>query len=211
MSFSLELLHYWRSSCSWRVRWVLELKNLSYKSTPVNLLKDEHKSAHYYGLNPTKTVPTLLVNGSPMRESLAIIEWLEEKFPTPALLPTDPDSRARVRELAYTIAMGIQPIQNLKVLNYVSSDPTNRIRFARHWIKEGFDALERKLQLTAGSYCFGSQLTLADICLVPQVYNASRFGVDLTALPLIREISDRCLALAACERAAPSNQPGAKP
>ncbi len=211
MPLNIELFHYWRSSCSWRVRWALALKKVPYTSTPVNLLKNEHKDPQYLKLNPAAQVPTLVVNGVALRESLAIIEWLDEKYPAVPLLPQDPLDRAKVRELAYSTAINIQPIQNLKVLQFVSHDMTERTRFAQYWIKEGLAVFEKKVVGTAGTYCFGGQLTLADLCLVPQVYNALRFGVDMTLFPITNAIASRCLLLPECDQAAPHNQPGAQP
>lgn len=212
MTAQFELFHYWRSSCSWRVRWALELKQISYKSTPVNLLKGEHREPAYLAKNPSGLVPTLKVQQSFYTESLAILEWLEEKYPQPySLLPLSPEDRVRVRELTYAIACGIQPIQNLKVLQYTSSDQKRRVAFARHWIEEGFRGLEVRMANTAGSFSYGSQITMADLCLVPQVYNALRFNIDMSKYPTIFQVHSNCLKTKECERAAPQNQPGAIP
>jgi maleylacetoacetate isomerase len=205
----LELYHYWRSSCSWRVRWGLHLKGLSFQSRPVNLLLGEQRAAPYLAINPAGVVPTLIVDGTPMSESLAILEWLDECAPQQPLLPRDPLSRARVRELAYHITAGIQPLQNLKVLALQGPDQAERLRYGRRWINEGFISLEKRLVLTAGTYSFGGQLTIADLCLVPQVYNALRFGITLDAYPTIRRIHQHCWQLPTCHASAPDQQDGA--
>jgi maleylacetoacetate isomerase len=208
MTKSFELFHYWRSSCSWRVRWALNIKGIAYKSTPVNLLKGEHKSPTYLAMNPSAFVPTLMVDGSPMAESASIMEWLDETIPTPALLPQDSNSRAHVRQLMNTIQAGTQPIQNLAVQKYVSDDPVEKQKFACHWITKGFEVYEELLRRgNPGTYSFGAQITMADLCLIPQVYNANRFGVDMNLFPLIDGINKRCLATKECDDAVPENQP----
>lgn len=212
MQPSLHLYHYWRSSCSWRLRWALNLKGLNYDQTPVNLLKDEHQTPEYLRMNPSGAVPTLKINGVPVSESLAIMEWLDEIKPTPPLLPRDPFSRLKVRELVDIIVVGTQPIQNLKVQRSVSSDPQERLRFAQHWIEAGLHAYEQRLRSgISGTFSFGGSITMADICLIPQVYNALRFNVDIHRFPLVKGIYDRCLKDPHCDRAAPHNQPGATP
>lgn len=211
MSNDLVLYHYWRSSCSWRVRWSLYLKNIPFKGVTVNLLKNEQRSAAYTQLNPSQTVPTLVINGQAMSESMAILEWLEEVYPQVPLLPTAAIDRARVRELCQTVVSGIQPIQNLKVLNHISQDANERQAFGRHWIRAGLTTLETKVRATAGTYCFGSQVTLADLCLIPQCYNAERFQIDLTEFPTLERIYRASLKTPACDKAAPHNQPDAQP
>lgn len=211
MQPQLKLYHYWRSSCSWRVRWALAIKGLKYESTPVNLLQNEHRSSTYLGLNPSGAVPTLVIDGVPFSESMAIMEWLDEVFPNPPLLPRDPLSRLKVRELMDIIGAGTQPIQNLKVQQFVSADAMERQRFAHHWITAGLNAYEERLKTgISGTYSFGGAITMADICLVPQVYNALRFAVNLNSFPLIRGIYERCLKDPRCDQAAPHNQPGAQ-
>lgn len=205
----LTLYHYWRSSCSWRVRWALAIKGLPYESKPVNLLQGEHKTPAYAKLNPSMSVPTLVTQGTPITDSLAILEWLEEKFPKPALLPSSPLDKAKVRELAYVIHSGTQPVQNLKVMQFHSPEQSERNRWAAHWIREGLNAFEKRVRQSAGTYCVGGQVTLADLCLVPQCYNAERFNVALKEFPTLKGIYERCLNLKECEAAAPHNQPGA--
>jgi len=204
-----ELMHYWRSSCSWRLRWALSVKGLEFKSTPINLLKAEHKSPSYLKLNPSGAVPTLLVDGQPFSESVAIIEWLEEEYPTHQLLPTSSKDKLIVRQMAYVIASGTQPLQNLAAQKYYSEDPDERLKYSQHWIKRGLESFEAYCNQHSGSFSFGSQVTLADLCLIPQCYNAARFGVELEKYPNIDQIYQRCLEDQHCNESAPHNQPGA--
>ena len=201
----LVLKHYWRSSCSWRVRWVLALKGLAYQSVPVDLLKGEHRQQAYTNANPSAFVPTLYVDGTPYSESLAIIEWLEESYPHNQLLPNDPTSRLIVRQLAYMIAVGVQPLQNMSAQQYYSIDPQERQAYAQHYITTGFRAYEQRLNaLGAATYSFGANLTLADICLIPQVYNAIRFACDMRPYPHIMRIYQTCRQLQSCHISSPS-------
>jgi maleylacetoacetate isomerase len=211
MQAALTLYHYWRSSCSWRVRWALALKGLSYESVPVNLLQGEHRSDSYLAMNPNGQVPTLKVGDRYLSESMAIIEWLEESYPYAPLLPKDPWDRALVRELSMMVVSGIQPVQNLKVQRHYSEDQKMREAWSRHFIEEGFQALEKKLETYSGPYAFGETLTLADIALVPQVYNALRVGVEMRRYPRIEAIFSHCIKTDECEKAAPHRQPGAQP
>ncbi len=206
----LKLYHYWRSSCSWRVRWALEYKGIKYESIPVNLLQSEQRSAAYTEKSPTQNVPMMEIDGKPLTESIAMMEWIEETYPKPALLPSDPMTRATVRELMQIIASGIQPIQNLKVMQFHSADQKERDRWARHWITQGLRAVEQRLRQTAGTFSVGGEVTMADLCLIPQVYNAMRFNVDLNEFPICRRIYEHCLKLPSCDKAAPHNQPGAQ-
>lgn len=211
MQPALTLYHYWRSSCSWRVRWVLALKGLPYESVPVNLLKAEQRADDYLAVNPSGLVPTLKVGDRYLSESMAIIEWLEETYPYEPLLPKDPWDKALVRELAMMVVSGIQPVQNLKVTRFYSEDQKQRDAWSQHFIEEGFQAIEKKLAAYTGSYCFGHTLTLADIALIPQVYNALRVQVEMRRFPRIEAIYTHCLKTDACEKAAPHRQPGAQP
>jgi len=205
----ITLYHYWRSSCSWRVRWALAIKGVAYESKPINLLKGEQRSPAYLKLNPSGTVPCLVVDGIPYGESLAMLEWIEEKFPQRALLPQDPGSRMRVRQMCLAIVAGTQPLQNLSVQNFYSTDAVKKIAWAKHWNHLGMQAFANLIEAHAGTFCFGSQLTLADLCLIPQFYNAIRFGVDVDQFPKLKKIYEHCLALPECDAAAPHNQPGA--
>jgi maleylacetoacetate isomerase len=211
MQAALTLYHYWRSSCSWRVRWVMALKGLAYESVPVNLLQDEQKADAYLAVNPSGQVPTLKVGDRSLSESMAIIEWLEETYPYEAILPKDPWDRALVRELALMVVAGIQPVQNLKVGRFYSENQKQREAWNRHFIEEGFLAMEKKLAAYPGPFAFGSKITLADIALVPQVYNALRVGVEMRRFPRIEAIYSHCIKTDECEKAAPHLQPGAQP
>ncbi len=205
----LQLFHYWRSSCSWRVRWALNIKGLSYESTAVDLLKKEHKSPEFLQMNPSGLVPALRVDNRYIGQSTAIVEWLEEVFPQPALLPKDSWQRALIREFNMMIGADIQPIANLRVQHYYSDAPEKRTAWAQHFISEGFRPVEKKLAEHGGKFCFGDSVTMADLYLIPQVFNALRFQVDLTEFPHARRIYEHCLTTEACAKAAPENQPGA--
>ncbi len=204
-----ELFHYWRSSCSWRVRYALALKGLNYKSTAVNLLKDEQSDLPYLQLNPAGLVPTLLVKGRPLTDSLAIVEWLEEAYPTPALLPKDPWARAQMRSFVMLISAGIQPLANLRTSKYHSADAEKKNEWNRHFITEGLIPVETLLRRESGSFSFGDTASMADVFLIPQVYNAHRFNVDMSRFPNAQRVYDAAMKTAACDAAAPHNQPGA--
>lgn len=206
----LSLYHYWRSSCSWRVRWALALKNVPYDSIPVNILAGEHGQPPHLERNPAGLLPALMIDGQFFGESLAIMEWIEETWPLPALLPKNPLARLRVRQLAMTIVAGTQPLQNPSVLKVVSADEAARKSYAQHFIAKGLATYETLLGLAPkGKFSFGNTVTLADICLVPQVYNALRFDVDLSTTPRCREIYETSLMTTACAAAHPSKQLGA--
>jgi len=213
----LTLYSYWRSSASWRVRIGLNLKGLRYTVVPVHLLEGggQQHSAGYAVLNPQHLVPTLCHGDQVLHQSLAILEYLDETWPEPALLPTAPGERVQARALAQMIACDIHPLNNLRVLQYLDTclqqPQSARNDWARHWIRSGFSALETLLDATAstGGFCTGSTPGLADCCLIPQVYNARRFGVELTAYPRIARIEAACLALPAFHTAAPERQPDA--
>lgn len=210
MKFSL--YHYWRSSCSWRVRWALELKGVPYESVPVNLLQGEQMTPAYQAKNPSGFVPSVEVDGRFFGESLAILEWIEEAFPKPALLPKDPLDRMYVRQMALTIVSGIQPLQNLATLKYFAPDEAARKPHAQHWITRGLKTFETLVMKSGktGPYAYGDQPTFADLCLIPQIYNSLRFDVDLTPFPRSKAIYEHCLKTPACDKAAPQNQPGAQ-
>ncbi|GAB3022393.1 maleylacetoacetate isomerase [Bowmanella dokdonensis] len=216
---SIRLYGYWRSSASYRVRIALHLKDIPFEHQSVHLVRDggEQHLRSYQGLNPSALVPTLVDEDEDiiLNQSLAIIEYLDEKYDTgPALLPEHKLQRARVRALAYDVAADIQPLANLRVLQYLErefdADAEGKAVWARYWIEKGFTGIEKRLQTTAGKYCFGFDLTLVDVCLVPQVYNALRFGVDMADYPLIQRIAENCNKLEAFSRAAPENQPDAQ-
>jgi len=212
----LTLYGYWRSSSSYRVRIALELKGLAYAYAAVHLLEGggQQFNEDYRAKNPSAQVPTLMVSGDGepfvLAQSVAILEFLDETFPEPALLPTSPRDRARVRQLVEVINSGIQPIANLSVLKYLGrvmqQDEATRNTWTRHWIATGFEALEALLAKTAGRFAFGDEVTLADCFIVPQVYNANRFQVDLTPYPNLRRVSAEAEALPAFQRARPEVQ-----
>jgi maleylpyruvate isomerase len=212
----MKLYGYWRSSAAYRVRIALNLKGLPYETASINLAKGEHGQADYGQINPQGLVPVLEVDGDRVFQSLAIIEYLEEKHPEPALLPRDASGRARVRSLALIVACEIHPLNNPRVLNYLTGtfiiSDEQRLTWYHHWIKTGFRALETRLATEAGGgrFCHGDSPTMADMALVPQVANAVRFNVDLSTYPNIRRINDACQKLEAFQKAAPQNQPDAQ-
>jgi maleylacetoacetate isomerase len=207
-----QLYTYFRSSASYRVRIALHLKGLSFDTVPVHLLKDggEQHSSQYRALNPAKLVPTLADEGLTLGQSVAIMEYLEEAYPTPALLPADRAARAQVRAVVQSIACDIHPLNNLRVLQYLENtlhqDDAARATWYRHWITLGFEALESQLAATAGQFCFGDTPTLADCCLIPQVANSRRFDTPLERFPTLVRIDAHCRALPAFVAAAPENQ-----
>ncbi|WP_374556491.1 maleylacetoacetate isomerase [Thermomonas sp.] len=217
MSESLQLYSYWRSSAAYRVRIGLNLKGLPYDIVPVHLVRDggqQHSDA-YRVLNPQELVPTLGHGQRRLTQSLAILEYLDEVWPTPPLLPATARERQRVRALALLVACEVHPLNNLRVLQYFEHEwnvpQPERDQWVKHWIEDGFRAAEALLaeHPSTGDFCEGEMPTLADCCLVPQVYNARRFGVDLTPYPTIRRIEAACLALPAFDAARPENQPDA--
>lgn len=205
----ITLYHYWRSSCSWRVRWALIYKGIDFKEVLVDLRKGEQFDSAYKAINPSASVPCLKTQHEIITDSWAIIEWLEERYPLPSLLPNDPSSRAKVREVCGSIS-SIQAAQNLKILKRHSADPAKQALWAKSIIADGFEGLERKLQTSAGSYCFGGQLTMADLFLVPQVYNGLRFHVSMQAFPTIMSLYQKLRKLPHCLASAPENQTGAQ-
>jgi maleylpyruvate isomerase len=204
------LYGYGLSSASYRVRIALALKNLPYESIAKNLRAGEHRMAEFLQINVQGFVPALaLDDGAVLTQSVAIMEYLDEIYPSPPLLPADPVARARVRALTQVITSDIHPINNLRVLRYLedklSVDKESRDAWYRHWVAVGFDALERWLVRDAatGRFCHGNSPTLADICLVPQVFNARRFAVDMNSYPRILAIDAACRELAAFQSAVP--------
>lgn len=218
MGEQLRLYSYWRSSAAYRVRIGLNLKGLRYETVPVHLIRDggQQHQPDYAVKNPQHMVPTLQHGGRIIRQSLAILEYLDEAWPTPRLLPMTARDRARVRGLAQIVASDIHPLNNLRVLQYFENTwhvpQGERDDWIKRWIVEGFGALESLLSQDAatGQYCHGHAPGLADCCLVPQVFNARRFGVDLAAYPTIVRIEQACLALPAFDQARPENQPDAQ-
>lgn len=210
------LYNYWRSSSSYRVRIALHQKGLPFEYVAVNLLKTEQRQGPHLARNPLGSVPVLEVDDGGralhIAQSVAIFEYLEEKHPEQPLLPQDPIARAHTRALAETINSGPQPLQNLKVLNYVRDTlKADSAAWAKHWIGDALDGLERLAQPTARRFLMGDSFTWADACLVPQLFAARRFGVDLANYPTLSRVETACLQLEAVQRAAPERQPDAQP
>ena len=214
----MKLIGYFRSSAAFRVRIALNLKGIKVEHASRHLRKGEQSAPDYVAINPQKLVPALVLdNGVVLTQSLAIMEYLEETHPEPALLPRDPVGRARVRALSLIVSADIHPIQNLRVMGYLREKfgQTEESAFAwsRHWIETGFDAYEATLRKDTGTGTFshGDSPTMADMCLVPQVFNAARFKVDMTRYPTIQRIYDTCMKHPAFDAAQPSKQPDAEP
>ena len=211
----MRLYGYFRSSAAFRVRIALNLKGLAYEPRFVHLARGEHRQAEYGALNPQGLVPALEDGGKLLTQSLAIIEYLEEKHPSPPLLPKDLLGRARVRSLALLIACEIHPLNNLRALQYLVNElghsEQDRDRWYQHWIHDGMAKLEGDLAGNRrGRFCHGDTPTMADCCLVPQVFNAQRYKCDLSHAPTVMEIFDECMKLDAFQRAQPSRQPDAE-
>jgi len=217
MDAALTLYSYWRSSAAYRVRIGLNLKGLDYALVPVHLVRDggQQHAPDYVALNPQQLVPALRDGGRVLTQSLAILEYLEETRPQPPLLPADAAGRARVRALAQLVACDIHPLNNLRVLQFFDRQwhvpQAERDDWVLHWMCEGFAAMEAMLAASAdtGHYCHGDAPGLADCCLLPQLYNARRFKLDLDAFPTLRRIEAACLQLPAFDAARPENQPDA--
>lgn len=218
----MQLYNYFRSSASFRVRIALQLKGLPYDYMPVHLVKGEHKAPDYAGRIGDALVPTLVTDGgTALSQSMAIIEYLDETHPAPALLPGDPIARAHVRALAQLVACEIHPLNNLRVLKYLKRqlqlDDAAKDAWYRHWARQGLQAFERQLLLldaerkatgqAPSRLCWGDQPTLADCCLVPQIFNAQRFHVELHDLARTMAAFQACMALPAFQRAQPSACP----
>lgn len=215
---SLKLYSYWRSSAAFRVRIALNLKGLIYDIVPVHLTDEggQQHAAPFHDINPQELIPVLVDGTRIIRQSMAIIEYLDEAYDGERkILPTTARERARVRALAQMVACDIHPLNNLRVMQYLEREfntpQVERDRWSQHWIREGFTAIESLLAAnpSTGLFCEGDEPTLADICLVPQVYNARRWSVDMAPFPLIQRINAECMKLEAFERAQPENQPDA--
>ncbi len=211
----IQLYNYYRSGTSHRVRIALNLKGIDFDYVPVNLLEREHKSDAYLAINPQGLAPALTVDGHTLTQSPAILEWIEESWPEPPLLPEDRFERAHVRAMAALVACDIHPINNLRILNTIKSefgaDKDAILRWIAHWNTDGFAALETILNAdkARGDFCFGKAPGLAECYLIPQIYAARRFEVDLKPFPAICAIDEACAALPAFIHAHPANQPDA--
>lgn len=206
------LYGYWRSSAAYRVRIALNLKHIEHQLISVHLVKDggQQHSESYVKMNPNHLVPTLVDGDFSLNQSLAIIDYLDEAHPSVALYPSNIKDKALVRALACDLACEIHPLNNLRVLQYLSNqlniNDAEKTAWYHHWIEEGFSALELRLAKTAGKFCFGDNVTVADLCLIPQIYNAKRFNVDMSAYPLINKIESNCAKLPEFIDALPENQ-----
>jgi len=212
----MKLYGYWRSSAAYRVRIAMHLKGLAFESIPVHLVKDggEQHKATYTELNPTHLVPTLVDEDVILHQSIAIIEYLDDKYPLIGLYPKDIVAKAKVKALALDVACEIHPVTNLRVQQYLvknlSLQESDKLTWSHHWMNLGFVAVEQQLTQSAGKYCFGDNITIADICLVPQVYNAKRFNLDMSEFPNISRVAENCNQQAAFIAALPENQADAQ-
>lgn len=206
---------FWRSSAAYRVRIALNLKGIQYEQQNYALMNDEHKVAAYKDKNPQALVPALEIDGKIINQSLSIIEYLDHLISENRLLPLDPDERARVQSIAYSIACDIHPLNNLRVLKYLKGplgqDENTVNDWYRHWITQEFKALEKRLssESATGKFCHGDTPGFADTLLIPQIYNANRFNCDLSNFPTLLRINEACLALGAFKNAVPERQPDA--
>jgi len=208
----MKLFGYWRSSAAYRVRIALNLKQLDCELESVHLVNNggEQHSAEYQALNPNELVPTLMDGDFTLNQSMAILEYLEVKYPQTRLLPSDIEAQMSCRAIALDIACEIHPLNNLRVLQYLTSevkqDELVKNDWIIHWLDVGFTSLEKTLSKTSGIFCFGDSVTWADVCLIPQVYNAERFNLDMTPYPQIVKIAKHCRSLSEFIKAAPENQ-----
>ena len=208
----MKLYSYFRSSAAYRVRIALNLKRLPAEIVPVHLVKNggEQHSAEYRQLNANELVPTLIDDTFALSQSLSILEYLDEKYPEPALLPKQLQQRALIRAFSQNIACDIHPLNNLRVLQYLQNvfalSEGEKSTWYKHWIELGMRSLEAQLTESNGQFCFGEQATFADCCLIPQVYNAKRFNIDVSAFPKIESIYQHCMTLDAFQQAAPEAQ-----
>jgi maleylpyruvate isomerase len=209
----MRLYDYWRSSAAYRVRIALDFKGLEYEQVAVDLRAGAQRAPEFLALNPQGLVPVLEDEGAVLTQSLPILNYLEERYPEPGLLPRDAPGRARSRAIAVAIACEIHPLNNLRVLQYLERElglsEAQRLAWYHHWIGEGLGAIETMLARSAGDFCVGDAPSLADVCLVPQVYNARRYQCDLEPYPTIRRIDERCREIEGFAKAAPERQPDA--
>ena len=205
----------WRATAPYRVRIGLALKGVAYDYAPIDLIKGEQREAAYKAVNPQGLTPALdLGDGEVLTQSVAILEWLEETHPEPAILPKAPLDRQRVRTMALIVACDIHPLNNTRVgrkLHHMGIDPAGILDWTQGWIRDGFDTLEPMIAAHGKGFAFGETPTLADCCLIPQVYSANRYEVDLTPYPAIRAVAERAAEHPAFQAAHPNKQPDAKP
>lgn len=211
----MKLYNYFRSSAAFRVRIALNLKGLKHENVFIHLLRNEQRSPEYLKLNPAGLVPALIDGDEVLTQSLAIIEYLDEQYAEPPLLPATPAERARVRSIALAIACDIHPIDNLRVLKYLTDvmmiSELKKVEWYAHWVHQGLAPLEARLaaESRTGRFCHGETPTLADICLIPQLANARRVNMNMAPYPTLARIEEACYALPAFVEAAPANQPDA--
>ena len=205
----IKLYDYWRSSACYRLRIAFNLKGLAFESEEVNLHPDvlAQNSDSYRALNPQQRVPTVIIDGEVHSQSMAILDWLEETYPTPSFLPSDPHDRLRARAFADTVACDIHPLNNSSVLKYLREDfaatPDAVTAWYGTWVSRGFEALEAHARKSTSGFLFGDHPGLAEICLIPQVYNARRFNLDLSAFPTLLDLDRKCNELPAFQAATP--------
>ena len=211
----MQLYNYFRSSASYRVRIALAIKGLDYDYMPVHLQKNEQLGESYQAVSASRLVPLLRDGDHALTQSLAIIEYLDETHPEPPLLPKDPLGRARVRALSYDVACEIHPLNNLRVLRYLVRDlkvaDDDKNRWYRHWVETGLEVVERQLAAQPATFCHGDSPTMADCTLVPQIFNAQRFGCRLDHVPQVMKVYEACMALPAFDETQPSKCPDAEP
>ncbi len=207
---SMILYNYFRSSTSYRVRLALNIKNIAYEYRPINLLKHEQRSPEYLKINPLGGVPTLTHNGHNIPESFAIMEYLDEVHPAPALFPKDAYLKARVRQVCEVINSFMHPMGNLKTLQYLekkhSYTQEQKEEWMQYWAPQGLETLENTLKEFSGKYCFGDEITMADLFLIPQLLTCQRFKVDISKYPTLVKINENCLKLEAFKKAHPFQQ-----
>lgn len=210
----MKLTTYFRSTAAYRIRIALNLKGVNHELVPLNLFTGEQTSTDFLNTNPDGLIPVLETDGEVLTQSMAILEYLEETQTKVTLLPVDPIQRAFVRALAQTIVSDIHPLNNLRVQKYLAKEmgvnDEQKLQWYHHWVKTGFIGLEKRLAKSAGAFCVGDELSLADVCLIPQVYNAHRFNCPMDDYPTINRLNQSCVELEAFASAAPHRQPDAQ-
>jgi maleylacetoacetate isomerase len=211
----IKLYGYWRSTAAYRVRIALHLKALAFENISVHLVKNggEQHSNEYRSMNPQGLVPYLVDGDFELSQSCAILEYLDDVYPQSAILPAEPQKKAKVRAFSQTIACDIHPLNNLRVLQYLSNEcklqALEKDSWYSHWIVEGFKVLEQQVAAVPSLYCFGDNISMADVCLIPQIYNANRFNIPMDDFPNLLRINKKCLENEAFHKALPENQPDA--